>query len=150
MFFLGLLWWLPAAVGLTELLRHLLPWELPDNLVPLLVVLSCVAAVFIPVYIDVALGMSVLVGLFYSKYLKTRINGVDPLVLPTLVSPSWLRSEPHTEYIYQAEHVSGDLDEMIKAPDQDVERLDDDSLPRDAETGQEVEPPARPSYVPAL
>jgi hypothetical protein len=133
--FLSLLWALPASIGLVSAVRDLLPWELPDSLVPLFIVLCCLLCMVLPVVVDLALAMSVLVGLFYTRILRVKLTGREPFVYPHIPRPSWWLPARQVTITYQAEHISGDIAELAEKEEE-----------------PEVDPPAPRSrkYIPDL
>jgi hypothetical protein len=135
--FLHLLYQIPAAFALTAGARGLLPWELDDRHVPAFMLACCLLALFLPLSVCLALGMVPVVG-FLCKVTGTSLRGHDPYVYPHVSLPGFLaRVTPfkrQVEYIYQAEHVSGDLKDLAQQ-----------------EEPEEEVPPARTrQYVPDL
>lgn len=115
--FLHLLYQLPAAFGLTAGGRRLLPWDLDDRLVPVFMLACCLVSLFLPLPVALALAMVPVVGLL-CKFTGTPLVGHDPYVYPHINLPGFLaRVTPfkrEVEYIYQAEHVSGDLKDLVE------------------------------------
>lgn len=135
--FLHLLFQIPAAFALTAGTRGLLPWELDDRHVPAFMLACCLLALFLPLSACLALAMVPVVG-FLCKTLRVPLTGHEPYVYPHVSFPSFLaRVTPFkkaVEYIYQADHVSGDLKDLVEK-----------------EEPREEDPPARTrQYIPDL
>jgi hypothetical protein len=122
--FLHLLYQIPAAFALVAMLRGLLPWELDNRHIAPFMLLCCLVVLFLPLFLALALAMTPVVG-FLCKWLRIPLSGLDPYVYPHVSLPAFLsRFTPfkrQVEYVYQAEHVSGDLQDLVEKEEPEEE-----------------------------
>lgn len=72
---------MPAAVAASVMFVNVMPFSLSKKLNPWLMFLSALLVLFLPVYIDIALAMTVPMGLIYG-WTGVRLQGHEPVRLP--------------------------------------------------------------------
>lgn len=133
---LHLLFQIPAAVTAGTAFRNLLPFELDVKLVPLFLVLSCLAVLYMPLTLSLAFACALPVALVY-QLTGTKLHTVVPFEVPeALKTLPWPRRTTHIAYYDSSRKVD---------PSQPVTFDDapDDDLPAEAEE-------KRKSYIPPL